>query len=165
VSQGSKTADATRELMITHIFDAPRALVFAAWTEPKHLARWSGPSGFTTTQDRLDVRSGGSFRSCLRAPDGTEHWVQGVYREVVASERLVFTHAWEREDGTVGPETIVMVTFTDHGSKTLMTFHQAIFESVTSRDGHKNGWSQSFDRLADYLSHSRATISQLETSE
>ena len=140
-----------RELLITRIFDAPRALVFEAWTDPKHLARWSGPRGFTTTQDKMDLWPGGAYRACLHAPDGSDHWVRGVYHEIVQPERLVFTHAWEDEGGTPGPETVVTVTFADHGGKTEMTFHQAVFESVASRDGHMGGWSESFQRLAEHL--------------
>jgi uncharacterized protein YndB with AHSA1/START domain len=140
-----------RVLEITRTFDAPRALVFAAWTQPRHLAQWSGPRGFTASQDYMDLRPGGAYRACLKAPDGTEHWVRGVYREVVEPERLVFTHAWEREDGEPGPETVVTVTFAERGRGTEMTFHQAIFESVEARDGHRGGWSSSLDRLAEYL--------------
>jgi uncharacterized protein YndB with AHSA1/START domain len=99
----------------------------------------------------MDVRPGGMFRACLHAPDGTDHRVRGMYREIVPPQRLVFTHAWEDENGGLSPETIVTITFTAHGGKTQMTFHQAIFESMASRDGHRHGWSESFDRLAEYL--------------
>src|SRR5690349_20779241 len=70
-----------RELVITRIFDAPRHLVFQAWTEPDRVARWWGPQGFATVYCDMDVRLGGTFRVCLRSPAGVEHWKQGVYRE------------------------------------------------------------------------------------
>jgi uncharacterized protein YndB with AHSA1/START domain len=145
-----------RELWITHVFDAPRDLVFKAWTDPVHLARWSGPRGFTASHSTMDIRPGGAFRSCLRSPEGVEHWVRGIYREIVEPERLVFTHAWEDSTGTPGLETLVTITFADHGRKTSMTFHQAIFASIESRDGHQGGWTSSFERLGAYLVTLRA---------
>ena len=141
-----------QELQITRSFDAPRALVFAAWTEPEHLARWSGPEGFTIIPDQSDIREGGAYRTCLRSPEGTDHWVRGVYRDISAPARLVFTHQWEDEGGRPGPQTVVTVTFAEQGAATtLMTFHQAFFDSVASRDGHREGWSSSFDGLAKHL--------------
>jgi uncharacterized protein YndB with AHSA1/START domain len=144
-------ADAERELLITHLFKAPRALVFKAWITPEHLAHWSGPHGFTTPHHSMDLRPGGAYRACLRAPDGSEHWVQGVYREIVEPERLVFTHAWEDAAGKPGHQSLVTVTFADRAGQTMMTFHQAEFDSVESRDGHRGGWSGSFERLDAYL--------------
>lgn len=140
-----------RELTITRIFNAPRRLVFEAWTKPEHLSRWSGPHGFTTPFGEMDFRPGGAYRTCLRSPEGEDYWVQGFYREIVEPERLVFTHAWENEDGQPKHETLVTVTFAEHGGKTKLTFHQAIFESVESRDSHEEGWSESLDRLNQYL--------------
>ena len=140
-----------RTLTITRLFKAPRALVFKAWTTPEHLAHWSGPQGFTTPHHSMDLRPGGAYRACLRAPDGSEHWVQGVYREIAAPERLVFTHAWEDANGHPGHQTLVTVTFAEHDGQTMMTFHQAEFDSAESRDGHEGGWSSSFERLAAYL--------------
>jgi len=148
-----------RELTIIRIFDAPRDLVFAAWTEPQHLARWSGPRGFSSTSDKFDLRPGGSYRVCLHAPDGADHWLHGSYREIVAPERLVMTHAWEHADGSSSPETVITVTFSAIGSKTKMVFHQAFFESSAARDGHHGGWSQSFDRLGEYLAVVQSTPS------
>jgi len=151
MSPRSNLAAADRELVITRIFKAPRDLVFAAWTQPEHLAHWSGPKGFTVTQDRMDLKPGGFYRACLHAPDGGDHWVQGVYREISPPERLVFTHAWEGEDGKPGLETLVTVTLAEEGAHTRMTFHQAVFDSAASRDGHAGGWQQSFERLAAHV--------------
>jgi uncharacterized protein YndB with AHSA1/START domain len=99
----------------------------------------------------MDVRVGGTYRACIRAPEGTDHWMQGVYREIVEPERLVFTFAWEDADGQPKLQTLVTVTFAEQAGKTQMTFHQATFESVESRDSHQTGWSECFDRLAVYL--------------
>jgi uncharacterized protein YndB with AHSA1/START domain len=88
----------------------------------------------------------------LRSPEGKDYWLQGVYREIVEPERLVFTHAWEDEDGKPKHETLVTMTFAEHDGKTKLTFHQAIFKSIEARDSHLAGWSECLARLADYLS-------------
>ena len=140
-----------RELVITRVFDAPRSLVFKAWTEPEHLARWWGPRGFTTPFCEMDVRPRGAFRFGMRSPQGTDHWLRGVFREIVEPERLVCTWAWEDEEGKPGHETLLTVTFAEHDGKTRLTLRQAVFESVTSRDAHHDGWASSLDCLAEYL--------------
>ncbi|HEX5339995.1 MAG TPA: SRPBCC domain-containing protein [Gammaproteobacteria bacterium] len=112
---------------------------------------WLAPHGFSITHSEGDCRPGGDWRSCMHSPEGADLWLGGVYREVVKNERLVFTHAWDEADGTPGHETLVIVTFADHEGKTLLTLHQALFRSVESRDGHRGGWSQCLERLAEYL--------------
>ena len=145
-------ATAERELVITRVFDAPPDLVFKAWTEPEHLERWQGaPRGFTVTAHKVEFRPGGAYRLCMRSPEGVDHWLQGVYREIVEPERLVFTHAWLDAQGKPGTETLVTITFTKRGGKTELTLHQTGFMSVESRDGHQGGWTSTFDRLAEYL--------------
>ena len=130
------TQPAEQDLAITRLFDAPRPLVFAAWTESEHLERWqNAPLGFTVTTHESDIRTGGGFRICMRSQDGKEHWLQGKYLEVIAPERLVFTHAWLNAEGKPGPETLVTITFTDRGSQTELTLRQAGFTSVEARDG------------------------------
>jgi len=142
---------ADRVLVITRIFDAPRSLVFKAWTESEHMARWWGPRGFKSTVLRNELRLGGAYRIHMLGPDG-DHWTQGVYREVVPPERLVMVGSWADADGNpTRPETTVTLLFEDLGGKTKLTLHNAIFESVTARDLHNTGWSSSLDCLADYL--------------
>ena len=145
------THERERELVITRIFDAPRHLVFQAWTEPDRVARWWGPHGFVTAYCNMDVRPGGAFRVCMRSPAGAEHWKQGVYREVVVPERLVFTFAWEDAEGKPGHQTLVTVTFAEHGEKTELSLHQAVFESVARRDEHRRGWASTLERFAEFL--------------
>jgi uncharacterized protein YndB with AHSA1/START domain len=148
------SVDATereRELVITRIFDAPRDLVFRVWTEPDRVARWWGPQGFVTAYCNMDVRPGGAFRVCMRSPAGAEHWKQGVYREVVEPERLVFTFAWEDAQGEPTHQTQVTVTFAAHGDKTELTLRQAVFETVATRDEHQRGWTSTLQRLAEHL--------------
>lgn len=139
------------ELLITRVFDAPRSLVFHAWTKKEHLDQWCAPRGFTIPYSEGELRAGGAWRCCMRSSDGTEHWISGTYREVIEDELLAFTHAWEDERGKRGHETLVTVRFADQDGKTRITFHQATFESVESRDGHAGGWAECFDRLADHL--------------
>ncbi len=139
------------ELTISRIFDAPRELVFAAWTEPHHLAQWSGPEGFTSQQDYFSATPGGKYRVCVIEPNGTEHWMRGTYQEVVAPERLVYTHLWEQDAGGTSPLTLVTVTFADEAGKTRMVLRQTGFASETSRDNHIGGWSSSLNDLDAYL--------------
>jgi uncharacterized protein YndB with AHSA1/START domain len=142
---------AERELTIRRTFAAPRALVFKVWTEPHHLAQWSCPRGFSMTENRGELRVGGTFAASIRSPEGVEHRLQGVYREIVPPERLVFTHAWLDANGTPGPQTLVTVTLLERSGATEMTFHQGVFESQASRDGHRDGWSSCFERLEQLL--------------
>ena len=135
---------------MTRVFDAPRSLVFQAWTRKEHIDRWLAPRGFTIPSSEGDLRPGGRWRCCMVSPQGVEHWLSGTYREIVENELLIFTHAWE-EDGKRGHETLVTVRFADHGGKTRVTFQQGTFASVESRDGHAGGWGECLDILADYL--------------
>ena len=154
---------AAEEVLITHIFDAPRELVFEAWTDPEHLKRWFAPRGCTTDFARIDIRPGGSFHSCVRTPDGHECWCLGVYREIVAPERIVFSMTTADANGEpVEPahvgmdpewpkETVVTVTLTAHGAKTKLTLHQTVHETVAKRTGAHPGWIDMLDRLAETL--------------
>jgi len=143
---------AERELVIKRVFNAPRSLVFKAWTDPEHLVHWLGPRGFTGTIVKMDVRPGGTYRVHMRGLEGDDHWAQGVYREVVEPERLVMTRNWADAQGNpTSPETLLTVTFEEHDGKTKLTLRQAGFESVTARDAHGGGWSSSLDRLAEHL--------------
>jgi len=145
------TEPADRVLKITRTFDAPRSLVFKAWTEPEHMARWWGPRGFTSTVLKNELRPGGAYRIHMLGPDG-DHWSQGVYREIVPPERLVMVGSWADAHGNpTRPETVLTLTFEAQGEKTKLRLHQTGFESVTARDAHNSGWSSSFDCLADYL--------------
>ncbi len=146
------TESAERELVITRSFDAPRSLVFKAWTDPEHMAHWFGPRGFKSTVLKMDSRPGGAYRIYMRGPEGDDHWTQGIYREFVEPERLVSTFVWTDAEGNPNsPETVLTLTFEDHDQKTRLTLHQAVFESVASCDSHRSGWSSSMERLTEYL--------------
>jgi len=145
------TQTTERELVITRVFDAPRELVWKAWTDPSHVLKWLGPKNFTAVDFELDPRPGGAWRSRMRGPDGAEHSNRGTVREVDEPRRLVFTFAWDDEDGSPGREMEITITFDERDGKTEMTFSQAVFDSEEDRDGHREGWSESFDKLAEYL--------------
>jgi uncharacterized protein YndB with AHSA1/START domain len=146
------TEPTDRVLKIERIFDAPRSLVFKAWTESAHIARWWGPKGFISTVLKNELRPGGAYRIHMRGPDKDDHWTQGIYCEVVPPERLVMVGSWADAQGNpTRPETTLTLLFENLGGKTKLTLHNAIFESVTARDMHQSGWSSSFDSLAEYL--------------
>jgi uncharacterized protein YndB with AHSA1/START domain len=144
------TKSTPRELIITRVFDAPRALVFEAWTKPEHLVNWFCPNGFTLPVCEIDFRVGGIFRICMRASDGNEHYARGVYREVVPSERIVWTNSFEDVPGS---EILTTVTFADHEGKTKITVHQTYsFESDSTR-GAPQGWTETLEHLAAYVAN------------
>lgn len=135
-------------LSIERLIDAPVALVFKVWTAPEHLARWLGPKDFTAHSIRMDFRPGGAWSAVIRSPEGTDYPMGGVYREIAENRRLVFSFRWTGEDD---PETLVIVTFEDRGAKTLMTFAQAPFDTIETRDSHADGWGECLDRLVTYI--------------
>jgi uncharacterized protein YndB with AHSA1/START domain len=140
-----------REFTITRVLDAPRELVFRAWTDPAHLTRWFGPRGCTTPRSTIatDMRTGGSWRATMIRDDtGDEYPTGGFYIEVAPLERLVFT--WT-EPGGSGGESVCTVVLADLGARTEMTFHQSGFVSDATRAGVHDGWSSAFDRLTDHV--------------
>jgi uncharacterized protein YndB with AHSA1/START domain len=135
------------QLVLTRTFDAPRQLVFQVWTDPKQLAQWWGPRGFTTEIREMDVKPGGAWSYVMRGY-GNEYPFDGVYVEVVEPERLVF-------DGSIhgAPEQRVWteVTFAERNGKTEVTVRQLFaFESDATR-GAPIGWNQQLDRLEEFL--------------
>ena len=143
-----------QELVVSRTFAARRDLVYRAWTEPANVVRWWGPVDCPAEHIELDLRVGGTWRARMRATaDGRELRPGGVFREVVPSERLVFTFAWD-EPGERGQETVVTVIFVEQGTGTRVTLHQTPFRSLAERDGHVYGWSSTFDRLSTHLATS-----------
>jgi uncharacterized protein YndB with AHSA1/START domain len=137
------------ELVIRRSFDAPRELVYRMWTDPEHLERWCCPTGFTITHSEGEIRVGGHFRTCMRSPEGKDHWLGGKYLELARPEKIAFTHAWEADSPP--HETVVTITLEDRAGKTFLTLHQAFFTSIEARDGHRGGWEQTFDSLDEHL--------------
>jgi len=145
---------ADREILTTRLFDAPRHLVFEAWTDPKHLARWWGPNGFTLTLRSIDVRPGGVWRFVMHGPDGVDYENRIVYDEIVRPQRLVYHHAGGEDVEPV--QFQVTVTFEDEGGKTRLTMRM-LFPSAAERDlvaekyGAVEGARQTLGRLAEHL--------------
>lgn len=144
-------ASSERELIITRVIDAPRALVYRAWTQPEHLARWWGPQGFTTIHCEMDPRVGGAYRFGMRSPQGTDYWKRGVFRELREPERIVFTFAWENADGTLRHELLTTITLDEQDDGTRLTLQQTGFDTTEWRDDHHQGWSSTLERLAKYI--------------
>lgn len=143
------------ELTITRVFDAPRELVFKAWIDPKQMAQWWGPKGFTNPVCELDVRPGGAIRIHMRAPDGIVHPMTGTFHEIVAPERLVFTAIAEDQAGKPLLEARTTVTFEEHGGKTKLTVQASAVGLVDvgwqMLQGMEAGWTQSLERLGELV--------------
>lgn len=141
-----------REYVMTRVFDAPRDLVFAAYTDPKHIPRWWGQRSSTTIVDKMDVRPGGGWRYIQRDPDGNEYAFNGEYREIVPPERLVSTFEFE---GMPGHVVVDSATFAEIDGKTTVTV-TSLFQSAEDLDGMldsgmESGANESWDRLAELL--------------
>ncbi len=141
-----------RELTLTRVFNAPRELVFKMWIDGKHLAKWWGPKNHTNPVCEVDARPGGAIRIEMVGPDGIAIPSKGVFREIVAPERVVFTNAaLEDTDGNPQIETVNTVTLTEQGDKTQMTLHVAVIKASPAISGSlagiNQGWNESLDRL------------------
>ena len=168
-ARSSAATNATEgEFVITRVFDAPRELVWKAWTESERLSHWWGPKGFTMGVCKLDLRPGGVFHYSTRTPDGREMWGKFVYREIVKPERIVFINSFADEKGNVvrNPwnadwplEVLNAQSFSEHEGKTTLTLRGAPLnateaERKTFEAGRKSmqqGFAGTLDQLADYL--------------
>ena len=157
-SDSARAGTEQQGLVIERIFDAPRELVWRAWTEPEHFMRWYGPQGMTLPSCEIDFRVGGRHLFGMRSPDGQEYWSSGVYREIVPLERFVFTDSPADEHGNVVPmgdvplETIVTVMLEDlGGGGTKLTLRQGGWPDDGMAAGASAGWNQAFDKLAAAL--------------
>jgi uncharacterized protein YndB with AHSA1/START domain len=150
----NKSVANDRDIVVTRTIDAPRALVFSAWTDPKHVANWFGPRGVTIPTCTMDVKPGGRFHMIWQHADGTQSPVKGAYREVVSPERLVYTDEWD-VPGLPTQESIVTVTFEEQDGKTLLTirtlFSTAEVREYAAQQGFETGWAEFLDRLVEQL--------------
>jgi len=143
----------TAEYEITRVFDAPRELVYQAWTEPGRFARWFGPRGLTTPAERvvMDVRPGGSWRATLCGEEGFEATLDGTYREVAGPRRLVFTTGDPDNPGD-GPASVVTIELSERDGRTTMLFHQyGVNTEPEHAEQARQGWIEFFDRLGEHL--------------
>ena len=146
------TGTASREILIARTFNAPRELVFEAWTDPKHVAQWWVPDGFTNTIHEMNVTPGVVWRFTMHGPDGVDYPNKIAFLEVVRPERLVYVHGDENEPG----QFHVRVTFAAQGAMTHLTM-RALFRSAAERDevvkkhNAVEGGKQMLGRLDAYL--------------
>ena len=135
-------------LTVKRRFNAAPAKVFAAWTDAEKVKRWMGPGEVQVLSAESDARTGGRYRWVMQAPNGEQHDVSGVYREVIQNEKLVFTWAWK---STPERESLVTVTLKPDGDGTLMTLTHEQFFDEDARDRHQNGWNGAMEKLDKYL--------------
>ena len=150
----TETTKSDREIVITRVLNAPRELVFQTWTDPKHIAEWWGPKGFTNTIYEMDVRPGGTWRFMMHSPDGVDYPNKIVYTEIVPPERIAYLHGSDQEDDHGAFHA--SVTFVAQGNKTQLTL-RIIFDSKEERDkkvaaGAIEGGNSTLDRLEAFLS-------------
>jgi uncharacterized protein YndB with AHSA1/START domain len=157
-------ANTEPELMIERIFDAPRELVFKAWSEPRYVSRWWGPKDFTAPFCKIDFRVGGSFHFCMRSPQGQDYWNKGSYLEIVAPEKIVTNMYFSDRDGNRVEPTHYglgadfpadmrdVITFEALGpASTKLVLHRGHALQIAKRYGELDGWNQSLDRFAAAL--------------
>ena len=152
-----------QDLVITRIFDAPRELVWKAWTEPEQVMRWWGGKTITSPACKIDFRVGGKYHFCMRMPDGQDVWSTGVYKEIVPLERIVKTDSFADAEGNVVQgsyygleedfplELLMIITFEDLDGKTKMTLRHQGMPTGEMAEMTKQSWSESFDKLAESL--------------
>ncbi len=157
------TATTDREVVISRVFDAPRELVFKAWTDPEHLAQWYAPRGCTIEIREIDARTGGGFHHCIRSPEFHDCWCRGTYLEVVPPEKIVLTMGVSNENGDLisaadagmdpdwPAETTLTVEFKENGGKTTVTLYQTVSESLAKRTGAYPSWLNMLDRLDEVV--------------
>jgi uncharacterized protein YndB with AHSA1/START domain len=155
VQAGPETASSTadREIVMSRDFDAPRDLVFQAWTDPRHLPHWFGPDGFSLTVHEADIRPGGTWRFIMHGPDGTDYTNRVVYQEIVRPERLAYLHGEDVDDDPGAFH--VTVRFEEVDGRTRMT-QRILFNTAAQREGVVSFGAielgkQTMNRLAAYL--------------
>ncbi|MBS1584696.1 MAG: SRPBCC domain-containing protein [Bacteroidetes bacterium] len=171
----AKINEAQNELVIVREFNAPRELVFKAWTEAQHLAKWWGPKGLDLMVNKLDLQPGGIFHYRMIAPDGTTLWGRFIYKEIVSPEKLVFISSFSDEKGDIKSmpmlpvfpaEILNIVTFEERNGKTILTLkghpvnaskeemdvYHSMFENMNA------GFAGTLDKLYAHLEALKETV-------
>jgi len=152
---GQDASAADREIVLSRVFDAPRELVWEAWTDPKQVVKWWGPPGFTTTIAKMDVRPGGEWRHTMHGPDGTDYPNRSRFLEVARPERIVYAHAGGTK-GRPGVRFQSTWTFEARGARTKLTLRM-VFPTAEARDliareyGAVEGGKETLGRMAEHL--------------
>jgi uncharacterized protein YndB with AHSA1/START domain len=154
----------TERMVITRVFDAPRELVWEAWTDPKYVMQWWGPKGFTSPVCRIDFRVGGKFLCCMKTPDGQEFWNGGEYHEIVPREKIVYSMYFADANGNkvdaaqygieheAIEDTHDVVTFEDLGDgQTKLTLIGNESMESARNSGQEEGWNQILDKFAEVV--------------
>ena len=155
---------ANREIVTSRVFDAPRELVFKAWTNPEMMSKWWGPKSFTAPTIKMDLRVGGKYLFCMRSPEGRDYWTTGVYKEINPPERLVCTDNFADENGNIVPASaygfdgewpelsIITVTFENlDDNKTKMTLRHEGLPTGEHGEMAKAGWTTTLEKLEESL--------------
>jgi uncharacterized protein YndB with AHSA1/START domain len=158
------TVNEVERMVVTRVFDAPRELVWKAWTDPKYVMQWWGPQGFTATFCKIDFREGGKFLCCMRAPDGKEYWNGGEYHQIVLHEKVVFSLYFADADGNkidaaeygIEHEAIAdahdVITFEDLGNgQTRLTYIGNETMEHAKGSGQLEGWNLTLDKFAEVV--------------
>jgi len=152
----SETSD--REIVLSRVFNAPRELVWKAWTDPEHVVKWWGPRGFSTTIETMDFRVGGTWKHTMRGPDGASYPNKSIFKEIVPLERIVYSHGGGREDGAApGANFVATWTFVDEGEGRTRLTGTMLFPSKEAREivareyGAVEGGRQTLERLSEVL--------------
>ena len=156
MSDATELKGSDNEIILTRVFDAPRELVWKAMTIPEHIVHWWGPDGFTTTIKQMDFRVGGVWKHVMHGPDGTDYPNSNVFREIVAPERVVYSHGGAKKGGPAA-RFVATWTFEAMDAKTTRLTLRMVFDTPADRDvvvkeyGAIEGGKQTLQRLADYL--------------
>jgi uncharacterized protein YndB with AHSA1/START domain len=149
----------TKELFITHLFDASREAVYQAWTDPEKLKHWYAPDGCSIEFKAIEVKQGGYFHSCIHDPLHGDCWIKGTYLEVVPNQKLVFTMIMSDEAGNAvssvsagksedwPEEQITTVTFAPIGEHTKVSIHQTVSEAEAKKTGAYQSWINMLNKL------------------
>lgn len=155
--------DVINDVVISRVFNAPRKLVWKAWTDPEHLMRWWGPKDYTSPICKIDFRVGGKYLYCMRSPDGLDLWSTGTYLEIVPIEKIVWTDSFSDEQGNVVPastygmaddfplEFRVTLLLDEVDGKTKFTLKHSGLPPGEMEEMTAAGWNESLDKLAETL--------------
>ena len=144
------TAQPDRVLEMKRVIPAPSSVVFGAFSDPDMVAAWWGPKGFTVPSADFDPRAGKTYRIEMQPPEGEPFYLAGEFREVEPPARLAFTFAWEDPDPD-DVETLVELSFTDLGESTQVALVQGSFRTEARRQLHRDGWTDTFDKLEQFV--------------